>query len=69
MTWLERRTIRPWDAVARELFGEINPLGKLVRTAAMRFRVIGIMERKGVILGFDFDNLVFIASAYGARVI
>jgi putative ABC transport system permease protein len=26
----------------------------------MRFRVIGIMERKGVILGFDFDNLVFI---------
>jgi putative ABC transport system permease protein len=46
--------------VARELFGGLNPLGKLVRIADMRFRVIGIMEHKGVILGFDFDNLAFI---------
>ena len=46
--------------VARELFGELNPLGKWVRIADMRIRVIGIMEHKGVILGFDFDDLVFI---------
>jgi putative ABC transport system permease protein len=55
-----RRVVALGRTVARELFGEINPLGKLVRIADMRFRVIGLMERKGVILGFDFDNLVFI---------
>lgn len=55
-----RRVVALGRTVARELFGELNPLGKLVRIADMRFRVIGIMERKGVILGFDFDNLVFI---------
>jgi putative ABC transport system permease protein len=55
-----RRVVALGRTVARELFGELNPLGTLVRIADMRFRVIGIMERKGVILGFDFDNLVFI---------
>jgi putative ABC transport system permease protein len=54
------RVVALGRTVARELFGELNPLGKLVRIADMRFRVIGIMEHKGVILGFDFDNLVFI---------
>jgi putative ABC transport system permease protein len=56
----KRRVVALGRTVARELFGELNPLGTLVRIADMRFRVIGIMERKGVILGFDFDNLVFI---------
>jgi putative ABC transport system permease protein len=46
--------------VARELFGDVNPLGKLVHIADMKFRVIGIMAHKGVIFGFDFDNLAFI---------
>jgi putative ABC transport system permease protein len=55
-----RRVVALGRTVARELFGDLNPLGKLVQIADMRFRVIGIMERKGVILGFDFDNLVFI---------
>jgi putative ABC transport system permease protein len=55
-----RRVVALGRTVARELFGERNPLGTLVRIADMRFRVVGIMERKGVILGFDFDNLVFI---------
>jgi putative ABC transport system permease protein len=55
-----RRVVALGRTVARELFGELNPLGKVVRIGEMRFRVIGIMERKGVILGFDFDNLVFI---------
>jgi putative ABC transport system permease protein len=56
----KRRVVALGRTVARELFGELNPLGTLVRIADMRFRVVGIMEHKGVILGFDFDNLVFI---------
>ena len=37
----------------RELFGDANVLGEVVRIAQTRFRVIGIMESKGQFLGFD----------------
>ncbi|HSB73227.1 MAG TPA: ABC transporter permease [Candidatus Methylomirabilis sp.] len=46
--------------VKRELFGEENPLGQFVTLADSRYRVIGIMEKKGMSLGFDIDDLVFI---------
>ncbi len=46
--------------VERELFGEINPLGKPVRVAGERYRVIGVMESKGQMLGFDLDDAVYI---------
>jgi len=46
--------------VVRELFGQEPPLGKVVRIADTRFRVIGIMESKGTSLGMDLDDLVFI---------
>ncbi|SFP32697.1 ABC transporter permease [Pseudomonas borbori] len=43
-----------------ELFGEANPLGELVRVGGTRFRVIGVMERKGQLLGFDVDDIAYI---------
>jgi putative ABC transport system permease protein len=46
--------------VKQELFGEKNPLGQYIRINEARFRVIGIMERRGRSLGFDIDDLVFI---------
>ena len=46
--------------VARELFGEANPLGARMRVGGERYRVIGIMEPKGDILGFDMDDAVYI---------
>jgi putative ABC transport system permease protein len=46
--------------VARELFGEANPLGARMRVGGERYRVIGIMEPKGDILGFDMDDMVYI---------
>ena len=45
--------------VKKELFGETNPLGKMVRIIDTKFRVIGIMEKKGRSLGFDIDDLVW----------
>ena len=45
---------------ARELFGEVNPLGARVRVAGERYRVIGVMESKGQVLGFDLDDTVYI---------
>jgi putative ABC transport system permease protein len=46
--------------MASELFGSTSPLGKRVRIAGEHYRVIGVMESKGVMLGFDLDDTVFI---------
>ncbi len=49
--------------VVAELFGEENPLGRVIKVAESEFRVIGVMEHKGTTLGFDLDDLVFIPSS------
>jgi putative ABC transport system permease protein len=47
--------------VVEDLFGsEENPLGKWIRIQDSNYRVIGILEKKGVSLGFDIDTLVLI---------
>lgn len=46
--------------VKDELFRENNPLGQIVRVAGERYRVIGVMESKGQMLGFDLDDAVYI---------
>jgi putative ABC transport system permease protein len=55
-----RRVAVVGRTVARELFGDENPLGKPIRVADGRFRVVGVLEHKGTSLGFDLDDLVFI---------
>ncbi len=49
--------------VARELYGEESPLGSRVRIGGERYRVTGVMQSKGQILGFDMDDTVFIPVA------
>jgi putative ABC transport system permease protein len=46
--------------LAVELFGQISPLGKRIRIGTDRYRVIGVMEKKGQMLGFDMDDTVYI---------
>ncbi len=46
--------------VRDELFPNRNPLGQYVRVGGSRFRVIGVMESKGQLLGFDLDDAVYI---------
>ena len=46
--------------VARELFGGENPLGARLRIGGERYRIVGVMESKGQVLGFDLDDTVFI---------
>jgi putative ABC transport system permease protein len=46
--------------LSEELFGQRSPLGARVRIGGEPFRVIGVMERKGQMLGFDLDDTVFI---------
>lgn len=46
--------------VRTELFGNANPLGTTLQVGMTRFRVIGVMESKGQVLGLDLDDTVFI---------
>lgn len=46
--------------VDKELFRDQSSLGKIVRIAGERYRVIGVMESKGQMLGFDLDDAVYI---------
>jgi len=49
--------------LARELFGEVSPLGRRVRVGGYSLLVIGLMEPKGQMLGFDLDDTAFIPVA------
>jgi len=49
--------------VQDELFGTRNPLGQRVRIGGERYRVVGVMESKGQMLGFDLDDAVYIPAA------
>lgn len=46
-----------------ELFGDANPLGDFIRIGGSRFRIVGVMESKGQMLGFDLDDTVYIPTA------
>jgi putative ABC transport system permease protein len=47
----------------QELFGEHNPLGQRLTIGGHRYRVIGVMEAKGTMLGLDLDDTVYIPTA------
>ena len=46
-----------------ELFGDRSPLGEFIRIGGNRYRVVGVMESKGQMLGFDLDDTVYIPTA------
>jgi putative ABC transport system permease protein len=51
--------------VRDELFGAANPLGEKVRVGGRRYRVVGVMESKGTVLGFDMDDAIYIPVVRG----
>ncbi len=53
--------------VKRELFGDENALGRTLRIADTRLRVIGVMAPRGQTLGFDLDDAVYIPVALAMR--
>jgi putative ABC transport system permease protein len=42
--------------VADKLFGEVNPLDKVIKIAGIPFRVVGVSEKKGSVFGGSQDN-------------
>ena len=49
--------------VEQELFKNHGALGSLIRIGSDRFRVVGVMESKGQMLGFDLDDAVYIPTS------
>ena len=56
----KRRVAVIGRTIQKELFGDDAPIGKMMKVADTKFRVVGIMEPKGQTLGIDFDDIAFI---------
>ncbi|HJP35428.1 MAG TPA: ABC transporter permease [Gammaproteobacteria bacterium] len=51
--------------VYSELYGSANPLNDRIRVGGDRYRVVGVMESKGDMLGIDLDDTIYIPAASG----
>ena len=60
-----------WD-VADQLFGEVNPLDKILKIQGIHFRVVGVSATKGAVFGNSMDGFAVIPigahmKLFGAR--
>jgi putative ABC transport system permease protein len=55
------------SAIAHDLFGAESPVGRTVRVGDNRFRVIGVLESKGMSLGMNLDDFVMVPVASAMR--
>ena len=46
-----------------ELFGDTSPLGATIRVGGERFRVVGVMQPKGQMIGVDLDDTLYLPTA------
>ncbi len=51
----------------QELFGDENALGRSVRIAGSKLRVIGIMQSRGRVVGMDIDDAAYVPIATAMR--
>ncbi|HWN37515.1 MAG TPA: ABC transporter permease [Gammaproteobacteria bacterium] len=51
--------------VYAELYGTANALGDRIRVGGQRYRVVGVMESKGDMVGINLDDTVYIPAARG----
>ena len=59
----EKQVVVLGRKIKDELFPGENPLGKRILVDDRRFRVVGVMQKKGRSLGFDLDDLIFVPIA------
>ncbi len=45
--------------VSESFFGEINPVGKKIKLGGATYRVVGVLEERGSVFGFNFDDMVY----------
>ena len=55
------------EAVAKRLFSDRNPLDHSVRIGGIAYRVIGVVEKQGNVLGFPLDRFVVVPAQAPAQ--
>jgi putative ABC transport system permease protein len=53
--------------LARELFGQENPVGQAIRVGSWRMRVIGVLAARGTQMGLNIDDTLVVPVATGLR--
>ncbi|MFC1613179.1 ABC transporter permease [Patescibacteria group bacterium] len=46
--------------VKDKLFGNDDPIGQFIKIKRKNFRVLGVLEERGAMMGFDWDNLIYV---------
>jgi putative ABC transport system permease protein len=64
-----RRVVVLGYKVAKNLFDQENPLGKLVKINESEHRVIGVTQKSGETLGFRMDDLILIPTRAAMRIL
>lgn len=57
--------------VARELFGELPPVGKIIKVGGLPVRVIGMIEKQGnsIVSLLMYDNMILMPVKYAERLV
>jgi putative ABC transport system permease protein len=56
------------QTAAKDLFGDVNPIGENILVENVSFKVVGILEKRGQSpVGTDFDNLILIPFTTASR--
>ena len=67
----EMRAARPvlviGDLLAERLFEGVDPVGKLVKVGGIQYRVIGVVEKQGSMLGLSMDKFAIMPYTSQAR--
>ena len=67
----EMRATRPvlviGDLLAERLFEGVDPVGKLVKVGGIQYRVIGVVEKQGSMLGLSMDKFAIMPYTSQAR--
>ncbi len=58
------------STVAKELFGQIDPIGKTISVSGRKMEVIGVFEKSGnsIINVFDFDDNLMVSYEFGRKI-
>lgn len=46
--------------IKEKLFGNSDPIGKLIKIRKNKYKIIGVIKERGAIMTFDFDDFIYI---------
>lgn len=52
-----------------QLFGNEDPIGRMVKVGKSQFRIIGVMEERGGGMGIDYDSMLYVPAKTAQKVL